>query len=213
MCTSEHRYGPHPAVVRVPDGSLVVTVDVGRGGGADLPQLIADSRSVGIDAVWVSGSVVDASLGFERAGGYARFEADAPKEPIELPSPPQADLRELQVVCFEGVWGHHEPVEVDPAATFVGLHEGSGWVGICRVDTERRRIVDPGVRRGLRTPDRYARLVRGAAARLGPGAMTLETRGDSEATLAAYEELGFSLADYVPGWWLNLRPRADALPT
>lgn len=104
-----------------------------------------------------------------------------------------------------GVWGHSEPANLDPTTTFVGLHEHERWVGICEVDGGRRRIVDPGLRRGLRTPDRYARLVRGAAGRLGSGPVTLETRGDSEETLAAYLDLGFSLVEPVPGWQLNLR--------
>jgi hypothetical protein len=203
---SEHRHASHPAVIRAPDGSLVVDVELGPGTATDLRQLIADARAVGADSIWVSGFAVDSALGFERAGGYARLEAPAPPTPIELPSPPSAQVRELQMICFAGVWGHHEPAKVDPSTTFVGLHEGDRWVGICEVDTPRGRIVDPGVRRGLRTPDRYARLVRGAAARLGRGPVVLETRGDSEETLAAYGELGFSLAEYVPGWRLNLRP-------
>jgi hypothetical protein len=144
-------------------------------------------------------------LSASSAGGSARLEAPAPPTPIELPSPPPAQVRELQIVCFAGVWGHPEPANLDPSTTFVGLHEGDRWVGICEVDARHGRIVDPGVRRGLRTPDRYARLVRGAAARLGRRPVTLETGGDSDETLAAYRELGFSLAEYVPGWRLDLR--------
>jgi hypothetical protein len=194
-----------PAVVRASDGSLVVDVDLERSAASDLPRLIADARAVGADSIWVTGFAVDVALGFEHAGGYARLEAPAPPAPVELPSPPPTQIRELQIICFAGVWGHHEPANVDPSTTFVALHEGDRWVGICEVDTARRRIVDPGVRRGLRTPDRYALLVRGAAARLGSGPVTLETWGDTEETLAAYRELGFALAEYVPGWRLNLR--------
>lgn len=202
---SEHQHGPQPAVIRAPDGSLVVDVELGPGAASDLCQLIADARAVGADSIWVRGVTVDAALGFERAGGYARLEAVAPPTPVELPSPPPAQVRELQIICYAGVWGHHEPANLDASTTFVGLHEDDRWVGICEVDTARRRIVDPGVRRGLRTPDRYARLVCGASAGLGPGPATLETWGDSEETLAAYGELGFAPAEYVPGWQLNLR--------
>jgi hypothetical protein len=205
VALSEHRYRSHSTVIRAPDGSLVVDVELGPGAPSDLRQLIADARAVGADSIWVSGFAVDGALGFERAGGYARLEAAAPPAPITLPSPPSTQIRELQIVCFAGVWGHHEPASIDPSTTFVGLHDGDRWVGICEVDTARRRIVNPGVRRGLRTPDRYARLVRGAAAHLGRGPVTLETRGDSEETLAAYQEVGFSLAEYIPGWRLSLR--------
>jgi hypothetical protein len=202
---SEHGHGSDPAVIRTADGSLVVDVELGPAAVCDLRQLIADARAVGADSIWLSGDAVDAALGFERAGGYARLEAAAPPTPIELPSPPPAQIRELQILCFAGVWGHHEPANVNPSTTFVGLHESDRWVGICEVDTPGGRIVDPGLRRGLRTPDRYTLLVRGAAARLAGGPVTLETWGDSEATLAAYQELGFSLAEYIPGWQLNLR--------
>jgi hypothetical protein len=202
---SEHRQGSDPAVIRAADGSLVVEVELSSGAASDLRQLVADAQAVGADSIWLSGSAVDAALGFERAGGYARLEAAAPPRPIELPSPPPAQIRELQIVCFAGVWGHHEPANVNPSTTFVGLHEGDRWIGICELDTPHRRIAGPGLRRGLRTPDRYTHLVRGAATRLGPGPVTLETWGDNDAILAAYQQLGFSLTEYIPGWQLNLR--------
>jgi hypothetical protein len=93
-------------------------------------------------------------------------------------------------------------VEPDPEATFVGLHESGAWVGICEVDLERSAIDSPGVFAAFRTADRYARLVRAASSLLAPGAVTLETWGDTETTLAAYRELGFKLVEYEPGWEL-----------
>jgi hypothetical protein len=65
---SEHRRGSLPAVIRAADGSLVVDVELrpGPGAASDLRQLIADSRAVGADSIWVSGVAVDAALGFER---------------------------------------------------------------------------------------------------------------------------------------------------
>ena len=57
---------------------------------------------------------------------------------------------------------------------------------------------------GLRTPDRYARLVRGAAALLSAGPVALETWGDSEETIESYVQLGFDVVEYVPGWELVL---------
>lgn len=91
-------------------------------------------------------------------------------------------------------------MEPDPDTTFVGLHESGAWVGICEVDIERNQIDSPGLLTTFRTADRYARLVREAASILAPGPVALETWGDSEATLAAYRELGFELVEYVPGW-------------
>jgi hypothetical protein len=204
---SEREHGSSPAVVRTADGSLVVDVTLGRATESEIQQLIGDARAVGADAIWVRGSAVDTALGFERAGGYARLEAAAPPLPLELPSPPRALVRELQIACFAGVWGHYEPGASDPTTTVVGLHEDDRWVGICEVDTARGRIAGPGVLRRVRTPDRYARLVRGAAFCLGQRPVTLETWGDSEETLAAYRRLGFSVSEYVPGWRLNLRVR------
>lgn len=202
-----------PVVIRVADGSRAVYIDLERAGASGLPDVIAAARALAVDWIWASGYAVDPSFGFERVGGYARFDSPSPLMPIDLPSPPPTEIRDLQIASFEGIWGHTEPASVNASSsTFVGLHENGRWVGICEVDTARRRIVDPGVRRGLRTPERYARLVRGAAGRLGPGAVRLETRGDSDDTLTAYKQIGFSLTEYVPGWQLKLRNRRSPLP-
>jgi len=155
--------------------------------------------------VWVEGFFVDMGLGFERRGGYARLQADWPTDTVELASPPRSLVRALQSVCYREVWGHREPAEPDPDATFVGLHEDSRWVGICKFDAEAGLIGCPGVISELRAPDRYARLVRGAVARIENRPVTLETRGDSDEVIAAYEQLGFRLVEYVPGWELELR--------
>jgi len=78
------------------------------------------------------------------------------------------------------------------------------WTGICELDAATGWIDSPGVIPGLRTPDRYARLVRGAATLLPPGPVGLETWGDGEATIEAYVHLGFKVVEYVPGWELIL---------
>jgi hypothetical protein len=194
------------AVFRTPDGLLVVEIDLARYTAHRLERLIADARSSGADRVWAHGVAVDASIGFRRRGGYARLEAPAPPASVDLAPPPRTVLRELHVACFGGVWGHHELDEPDPAATYVGLREGDRWVGLCEFDGEGRWIAGPGVAAGLRTPDRYTRLVRGAAAHMERLPVVLETWGDSEETLAAYRELGFVVAEYVPGWELVLQP-------
>ena len=94
--------------------------------------------------------------------------------------------------------------EPDPSDTFVGLHEAGAWIGICELDPTTGWIDGPGVIPGLRTPDRYARLVRGAAALVQSSPVGLETWGDSEETIESYRQLGFKLLEYVPGWELIL---------
>ena len=56
----------------------------------------------------------------------------------------------------------------------------------------------------LRTPDRFARLVRGAARYLRNEPVVLETWGDAESTLVS---LGFELVHSVSGWELDLAGR------
>jgi ribosomal protein S18 acetylase RimI-like enzyme len=57
----------------------------------------------------------------------------------------------------------------------------------------------------LRTPDRSADLVRGAAAYLPRNRpVTLETWGESGETIEAYRALGFEVMEEVPGWELRL---------
>lgn len=193
------------AVFRSADGALVVELEVARGTSRQLRDLIDEARAAGVDLIWLHGSAVDAALGFKRRGGFARLGADAISSPIELPLVPPRAVRELQMSCFASAWGHHEPGDPDPTSAFVGLFEDGVPIGVCEVDPATNLIDSPGVLPGFRTPERYARLVRGAARLLGGGPATLLTWGDDEETLAAYFEIGFRLLEYVPGWELNLR--------
>jgi ribosomal protein S18 acetylase RimI-like enzyme len=193
------------AVFRTPDDRLAVAVTLADWARRDMPRLIAEARAAAADVVWVEGFFLDSGLGFERRGGYARLQADWPTDTVELASPPRSLVRALQSACYRGVWGHREPTEPDADATFVGLHEHSRWVGICEFDAEAGLIGCPGVIPEFRAPDRYARLVRGAVARIENRPLILETRGDSDEVIAAYEQLGFRLVEYVPGWELELR--------
>ena len=78
--------------------------------------------------------------------------------------------------------------------------------GLCRVDMADRAIDAPGVVPEARSPERYAQLVLGACALLGPGPATIESWGDPSATIAAYEGLGFRIEDRLQGWRRSLRP-------
>jgi hypothetical protein len=191
------------AVFRAADDSLVAEVNPPISAAA-LAGLVATARSRGIGAIWARGSAPSGDgVGWQQRRGYARLQAISPLAEIDAARPPLALVPELQVACFSGIWGHHRPaLEPDPEAIFVGLHESRAWVGVCEVDLERNQIDSPGLVAPFRTADRYARLVRVASSLLVPGLVTLETWGDTEATLAAYRELGFELVEYVPGWEL-----------
>lgn len=203
-CSGSRDRGAGLALFRAPDGACVAEADLARSVGA-IPALIEEARSAGAEKLWVHATAVDAALGFRRCAGYARLEADSPtKNPVDLASPPFEAISPLQFACFAGVWGHHEPSEPDPSDTFVGLHEAGAWVGICEFDPDTGWIDGPGLIPGLRTPDRYARLVRGAVALMPSGPVGLETWGDSDETIESYVQLGFKLVEYVPGWELML---------
>jgi hypothetical protein len=191
------------AVFRAADDSVVAEVNLPIDAAA-LSHLVALAQPRGIHAVWVRGSSFSGDrLGFRQRGGYARLRADSPLTATDAARPPLSVVPALQVACFSGVWGHHRPTpEPDPEGTFVGLFEGRAWVGICEVDLEQNQIDGPGLLPAFRTADRYARLVRGASSLLASGPVTLETWGDTEATLSAYRELGFELVEYLPGWEL-----------
>ena len=191
------------ALIRAPDGTRVAEADLRHGG--PVSTLIEEAREAGAQKLWVHATAIDAELGFRRSGGYARLEANRPiVKRVDLATPPYEIVRRLQLDCFAGVWGRHEPSELDPSDTFVGLHEAGAWIGICELEPAARWIDGPGVIAGLRTPDRYARLVRGAAALLSAGPVALETWGDSEETIESYVQLGFEVVEYVPGWELVL---------
>jgi hypothetical protein len=86
-----------------------------------------------------------------------------------------------------------------------GDPEDGAWIGIREVDPPTGWIDSPGLLPDFRTPERHARLVRGAAGCLGVGPVTLVTWGDEKETLAAYVRLGFRPLESVSGWELNPR--------
>jgi hypothetical protein len=187
-----------------PDGASIAEADLTRGHHRAAEDLIARARALGVDKLWVHAHVVEAGLGFVRRGAYTRLTAARPPEPVELPYPPRERVGEIQRACFRDTWGRHDPGLPDTDSVFVALHERGTWVGICEIDPEAQWIDGPGVVPGFRTPDRYARLLRGAAAYLRDEPVTLETWGDAASTLDAYAELGFEVVSSVSGWELDL---------
>ncbi|HZR95502.1 MAG TPA: LuxR C-terminal-related transcriptional regulator [Gaiellaceae bacterium] len=188
-----------------PDGALVAEVDLTGRGVTSTRQAVRRARALGAEKLWVQGEVVDDAARFVRRGFYARLEAPVPPAPVELARPPAGLVRSIQRACYADVWGRHEGDVPAADAIFVGLHERGRWVGICEVDPESRWIDGPGVVPPLRTPDRYARLVRGAAAHLPAAPVLLESWDDSPQTLETYVALGFEIVRLVPGWELDLR--------
>ena len=191
---------------RALDGALVAEVDLTRHR-RPVEDLIAHARCLGADKLWLHAHVVEAGFGFKRRGSYTRLEAARPPAPVELALPPLVRVHEIQRACFADVWGHHDPGLPDSGSLFVGLHEGGAWVGICEVDPDAQWIDGPGVVPSFRTPDRYARLVRGAAAYLRNEPVVLESWGDGASTRAAYVSLGFEVVHSVSGWELDLTGR------
>jgi hypothetical protein len=198
--------GDSAVICRAADGSLVIVLHLtAPSETTDLEQLVREARRLNARAIWVFGGSIDPGLGFIPTSGYVRLEAPAPPTGILLPAPPSESIRDLQTTCFAGMWGRYEPVSRDPASGYVGLYEKGRWVGICQVDVIERWIDGPGVHPMLRTPERSAQLVRGAAAYLPRNRpVTLETWGESGKTLEAYRALGFEVTERLPGWELRL---------
>lgn len=200
------RFPDNVVVSRAVDGSLVIVLQlVGALERADREKLLDEARLFNARAIWVFGGAIDPALGFLPTGGRALLEAPRPPAPLLLPTPPRECVRGLQTTCYAGVWGRYESVSSDRASTYVGLREKGRWVGICQVDLLARWVDGPGVHPMLRTPERSAELVRGAAAYLPRNrSVTLETWGESAEALDAYRGLGFEVVEELPGWELRL---------
>jgi hypothetical protein len=205
---SEARGLRHNAVVsRAADGSLVVVLHLTEEWeAADLAELVDEARALNARAIWIfGGEAIDPALGFMPTGGYKRLEAPVPPPSLLLTAPPTDCVRELQTMFFSGVWGRYEPISRDPVSRYVALHEKGRWTGICQVDVMAGWIDGPGVHPLLRTPERSAQLVRGAAAYLPRNLpVNLETWGEPAETIEAYRDLGFEVIEEVPGWELRL---------
>jgi hypothetical protein len=77
-------------------------------------------------------------------------------------------------------------------------------VGLCPVFPAERLIDGPKILPEGRSPDAYASLLVSACAVLGAGPADLDSWGDAEETIEAYEDLGFDVVERVQGWELAL---------
>jgi hypothetical protein len=162
------------------------------------------ARSAGAQLLWVHSNDDLSAYGFVRAGAYVRMHADeVPQRGREPSMLEERDYAEVLARAYSGLWGHKHvsPLAQPPDdAVVVGLPV----VGLCRVFPVARLIDGPGVLPEGRSPDAYASLLVAACAVLGAGPADLDSWGDAEETIEAYEDLGFDIVERVQGWELEL---------
>jgi hypothetical protein len=186
-------------VVRSVDGRAVVELEELAPGDADA------ARAAGAELLWVQTNVDLAAQGFRPAQGYVRMHADdvplrANREPPMLD---RRDYAEVLARAYAGLFGHKQ-VAVDARPPVDAVVVGVPVVGLCRVWPDDRLIDAPGVLPEARDVDAYASLLLHACAALGEGAADLDSWGDSDEVIEAYEDLGFDVVERVRGWELEL---------
>jgi len=168
------------------------------------PGDVEGAREAGAELLWVHSNDDLSAHGFRRAGAYVRMHADeVPLRGREPSMLEERDYAEVLARAYSGLWGHKHvsPLAQPPDdAVVVGLPV----VGLCRVFVAERLIDGPGVLPEGRSPDAYASLLVAACAVLGAGPADLDSWGDAEETIEAYEDLGFDVVDRVQGWELAL---------
>jgi hypothetical protein len=162
------------------------------------------ARAGGAELLWVHSNDDLSGHGFRRAGAYVRMHAD--EVPVRKREPSfieERDYAEVLARSYAGQWGHKHvsPLAQPPDGAVV---VGVPVVGLCRVFPAERLIDGPGVLPEGREPDAYASLLIAACAVLGAGPADLDSWGDAEETIEAYEDLGFDVVERVQGWELEL---------
>ena len=176
--------------------------------GGDEPQAwVAMARERGFELLWLHTNEDLSAAGFERFPGYVRLHAESPRRGEPLPRLKREGFAATQDAAFRGLWGHKHvtpDARPPPGAVVLGLYEEDEAIGLCTLFPAERLVDGPGVRPGRREPALYARLLRGACAELGEGAVDLDSWGDDPAVIAAYEQLGFTVIERVTGWQVRL---------
>lgn len=181
------------------DGKEVVELDAFR------PSSVDAARATGAELLWVHTNDDLSAHGFRRAGAYVRMHAD--EAPVRanrsIPLLEERDYAETLARAYSGLWGHKHvsPLAVPPQDAVV---VGVPVVGLCRVWKDDRLIDAPGVLPEAREPDAYASLLLHACAVLGEGPADLDSWGDADEVIEAYEDLGFDVVERVHGWELTL---------
>ena len=180
------------------DGKRVVEADSFAGGDDEA------ARDAGAEILWVHTNDDLSAHGFRRAGAYVRMHAD--EVPVRKREPSfieERDYAEVLARAYSGLWGHKHvsPLAEPPEGAFV---VGVPVVGLCTVFPAERLIDGPGVLPEGREPDAYASLLVSACTVLGAGPADLDSWGDAEETIEAYEDLGFDVVERIQGWELVL---------
>jgi hypothetical protein len=166
---------------------------------------VETARAEGAELLWVHTNDDLSAHGFRRAGAYVRMHADAVpvRARIEPPLLEERDYAGVLARAYAGLWGHKHvsPLALPPEGAVV---VGVPVVGLCRVWVEQRLVDGPGVLPEGRSADAYASLLLSACKVLGEGPADLDSWGDSEDVLEAYEDLGFDVVERVQGWELEL---------
>jgi hypothetical protein len=161
------------------------------------------ARAEGAELLWVHSNDDLSAHGFRRAGAYVRMHADdVPVRKREPSFIEERDFAEVLARAYSGLWGHKfvSPLAQPPESAAV---VGVPVVGLCLVFPAERRIDGPGVLPEGRSADAYASLLLAACVVLGAGPAELDSWGDDEETIEAYEDLGFDIVERVQGWELE----------
>ena len=191
---------------RTPTGEPVAECELAADEAGLLGELAAAAAPAGAVYLWVHCAADLSAAGFAPQHGYRRFTARDIPPGDPLPLLDTEAVLDLLPRAFTGQWGHHQfnaAWAAQPGALYAGLGQPGSWVGLCRIEPERRHLDGPGFPGGPGIPDSVRRLVTGAAAHLGPGPVSIETWGDSP---GPYLSLGFSIAEECGGWELALPP-------
>jgi hypothetical protein len=168
-------------------------------------DLVSAATQQGANLLWVHSRADLSGAGFTARPGFHEFRADpCPAGGEELPVLPGEVVLDLLPRTFTGQWGHKEPDPewaVSPEGVWLGLKSGEEWIGLCRVEAERRAVDGPGFVPAARTDEGVRRLVLAAGARLGPGPVIVETWGEEP---DPYLAAGFELTERNGGWELIL---------
>jgi hypothetical protein len=162
------------------------------------------ARATGAELLWVHTNDDLSEHGFRRAGAYVRLHTD--EVPVRKREPSyieERDYAEVLARAYSGLWGHKHvsPLAEPPEGAVV---VGVPVVGLCTVFPTERLIDGPGVLPEGREPDAYASLLLSACVVLGAGPADLDSWGDTQETIEAYEDLGFDVVERVQGWELRL---------
>jgi hypothetical protein len=186
------------------DGLRVLEADLGD---EDPEAWVARARERGVELLWLHTNTDLSRLGFERFPGYVRLRTKSPPPGEPLPRLRNEHFAATQDAAFRSRWGHKlvaPDAEPPPGVVVLGLYERDEPAGLCTIFPAERLVDGPGAVPGARTTETYVRLLLGACAELGPGAVDLDSWGDDPAVIEAYEALGFAVVERTAGWQLRL---------